>query len=59
MRMIFMFQHITFACRLTVLAAGYRDMQGMFSRRSPTWTGVVATLIALEARINAHPPTSS
>ncbi len=47
------FRLIPSAERLTTLAADYRAMQEMFFRTPPTWAEVVATLTALEQRINA------
>jgi len=44
--------------RLTALAADYRAMQEMFFRPQPTWEELVATLTALESRINAALPSS-
>ena len=39
--------------RLTSLAADYRAMQDMFFRPPSPWSDIVATLTALETRINA------
>jgi len=41
--------------RLEALAADYHAMQDMFFRPQPTWDELVATLNALESRINAKP----
>jgi hypothetical protein len=42
--------------RLTALAADYRAMQDMFFRPPSPWSDIVATLTALETRINALRP---
>ena len=42
--------------RLTALAADYRAMHDMFFRPPSPWPDVVATLSALEARINSLRP---
>lgn len=50
------FKLITPAARLAFLATDYRAMQDMFFRPPPTWPEIVATLTALETRINALRP---
>lgn len=46
------FKLIPSAERLAVLAADYRAMADMFVRPPPPWAEIIATLTALEARIN-------